>query len=79
MDFVDGGSVVNGSASNTRAKIIGRLQILIANKPGTVTNYGTIQGYQYSTVAVSLAAGGQVVNGSLADGSARIASNNLES
>ncbi len=56
-----GGSVTNGSNTNTNALMQGDYRVRIDGAPGTVTNFGTI------AAGVYLSKGGVVTNGSPAD------------
>jgi hypothetical protein len=62
----EGGAVTNGSAADTTASITGfSTGVQADGGPGTVANFGTIQGAV--GYGVSLATGGTVSNGSAAD------------
>ena len=64
-----GGSVTNGSSTDTRALIqAARAGVYVAGGSGAVTNFGTVAGY----FGVFLNAGGSVTNGSSADTGALI-------
>ncbi len=68
-----GGTVVNGSASNTTASIVSAQRgIQVTHLPGTVANYGTIKGIGPYSRGIDLFLGGTVVNGSTADTAAYI-------
>jgi hypothetical protein len=69
----NGGSVVNGSASDTVASLIGPRPVLFQpGYTGTLTNYGTITAYGTSFGSVAFTSGGTLMNGSAADTSALI-------
>ncbi|HEY2178225.1 MAG TPA: hypothetical protein VGH15_06545 [Caulobacteraceae bacterium] len=68
VDLAAGGSVVNGSASDTGALVYGRKVGVAAAKPTQILNYGTLNGAQ----GVYLSGGGTVTNGSTGDASAYI-------
>jgi hypothetical protein len=55
--FLGGGTVVNGSATDTSALIIGGIGVSVFSGFGsaTITNYGTIAGYGFGGVAAYLA------------------------
>jgi len=66
VDLVDGGTVDNGSASNTKALITGPVGVLLQVGYGSVSNFGTITAtaeYLDFDSAVYLEAGGRVING----------------
>ncbi|MEP6968094.1 MAG: hypothetical protein ABI906_08440, partial [Pseudomonadota bacterium] len=63
-----GGTLTNGSATDTTASIAGFYGVL-AFGSSAITNYGAIQG---ASVGVALAAGGTLTNGSAADTTASI-------
>ena len=68
----DGGSVINGSTSDTTALVYGGIGVDVKAAAGTVINYATIQslgGYRWG---VYLADGGTIVNGGTADTQASI-------
>ena len=74
--LTNGGSVVNGSATDRTAEITGAIGVGIIGLAGTVSNFGTIDGRYMGTVfsaaGVYLAAGGKVTNGSASDATAAI-------
>jgi hypothetical protein len=69
-----GGSLTNGSASDTKALVQGADGVLVLSKTGTITNFGTIDGKGASTAqaGVYLAFGGCLTNGSAADAAALV-------
>ena len=68
-----GGSVTNGDAANTVARIASpSFAIYIGHDTGTVVNFGTIHGFGAAGRGVNLGAGGSVTNGSVADTTAYI-------
>jgi fibronectin-binding autotransporter adhesin len=72
-----GGSVTNGSAADSSALLSGQaFGVEIQHGIGTVTNFGIIQGTGATGRGVVLQAGGKVVNGSVADTSAKILASN---
>ncbi len=67
VDLVDGGSVINGSASNMKASITGPVGVLAQVGYALVSNFGTIisaDGQAHFDSAIYLEAGGRVTNGS---------------
>jgi hypothetical protein len=72
--FQTGGSVTNGSATDTAASITGvTWGVEIEQAPGTIANFGTIRGTGTLGRGIVLGAGGSVTNGSAADTAAYIA------
>jgi hypothetical protein len=72
--FQTGGTVTNGSATDTAASITGvTWGIEIEQAPGTITNFGTIRGTGTLGRGIVLGAGGSVTNGSTTDTAAYIA------
>src|SRR5665213_1307803 len=75
VDLGSGGTVTNGSASDTTALISGPTGVLTQNASATVTNFGTIQttfrGFG-GPDGVHLGTGGTVTNGSASDTTALI-------
>ena len=74
-----GGTIINGSSSNTAALIEGsRSGVVVIGAAGTVTNFGTIEATGTNASApgtgIRLAAGGNITNGSTADHTAEISS-----
>jgi hypothetical protein len=61
-----GGSVTNGSASDTVARIGGLIGVVVEGAAGTVSNFATVGGAS-ADVGVILATGGTVTNGSSTD------------
>jgi fibronectin-binding autotransporter adhesin len=70
LSLDSGGSLTNGSASNTSALITGAAYGLITSSPVTVTNFATIQGG--TEAGAQLTSGGLLINGSAADTTALI-------
>jgi hypothetical protein len=67
ISLAAGGTVTNGGTSNDGARIVGYGRgVAVSGGVGTVANYGTIAsaGYGFFGWAISLAAGGTVINGS---------------
>ena len=65
VDLLDGGVVINGSATVTDARILfGQTAVDIAGAAGAVTNFATIEGGVYGVV---LQDGGRITNGSAGD------------
>ena len=72
-----GGSVLNGSTSNTNTSITGaNTGIKIAQATGTIANFGTIKGTGPYAHGIVLTVGGTVANGSASGVAAYIGSNN---
>ncbi|HZL01421.1 MAG TPA: hypothetical protein VFC47_16155 [Caulobacteraceae bacterium] len=69
-----GGSVTNGSASDTQALVQGAEAVGVYLTAGTVRNFGTLQGGAMAPEggAVYLGGGGSVINGSASDTTALI-------
>jgi hypothetical protein len=71
-----GGSLINGSATDTRALIDGLYGVFVLSAAGTVTNFGTITanggGRQPIGVGVEFRDGGAVTNGTAVDTAALI-------
>ena len=65
-----GGTVINGSANDTSAFIIGTSGAWIKGASGAVINYGTIAAAVFT--GVELFSGGEVINGSTSDTSSLI-------
>jgi hypothetical protein len=74
-----GGSLTNGSATDTKALIQGGDGVLVTSKAGRVHNFGTIQGdgFSLSRAGVHLMHGGSLTNGSSADTTALVRGDNL--
>ena len=75
VDLVDGGSVINGDAANTKASIMGPVGVLAQVGYGLVSNFGTVisaDGQANFDSAIYLKAGGRVTNGSATSTSAFI-------
>jgi hypothetical protein len=68
VDLAAGGTIVNGSASDTIASVSGAVAGVVAGALTGIQNYGTIEGGE----GVHLALGGTVTNGSTAAASAEI-------
>ncbi|HEX4365383.1 MAG TPA: Hint domain-containing protein [Rhodopila sp.] len=68
--LVDGGTVVNGSATDTSALISGEQGIYAYLDPTTVTNFGSIIGFGSGGIGIALIAGGVVTNGAAGSTSA---------
>jgi hypothetical protein len=71
VTLVDGGSVTNGSASDTKASIYGFGAGVLTVISTTVTNFGTIAGGA-GRIGVLMGGGGALTNGSSTDTSALI-------
>jgi hypothetical protein len=68
----DGGLVVNGSATDVTATILGAaVSVEVLTAAGTVNNFGTLGGVG-ANVGAALEGGGLIVNGSVADTAALI-------
>lgn len=68
-----GGAITNGGLSNTSASVTGvAFGIEVSHVPGTVNNFGTIDGTGPIGRGIVLVEGGTVVNGAAQDSSARI-------
>ena len=72
IDITGGGSVTNGASGAPEGTILGSVGVAITGGPGTVANFGTIEGVGQAGAGVTLAAGGLVTNGSGADTTALI-------
>jgi len=68
----DGGSLVNGSATNRAALVEGASAVAIYAAAGTLANYGSIVGLGAAYSALYLNDGGKVTNGSVNDAAAVI-------
>ncbi len=62
VDLADGGLIVNGSDSDTKALLESRYGVSVTGAAGTVRNFGAIIGK-----AIDLAAGGSITNGDSGD------------
>jgi hypothetical protein len=72
--FQTGGTVTNGSATDTKASITGvTWGVEIEQAPGSIANFGTIRGTGTLARGIVLGAGGSVTNGSTTDTAAYIA------
>jgi hypothetical protein len=73
IELKDGGSVTNGSSTNTHALVSGFESVFIGGAAGTVANFGTINGGKGSFgFGVALGYGGSLTNGSALDTTALI-------
>jgi RTX calcium-binding nonapeptide repeat (4 copies) len=65
VKLLGGGTVTNGSTSDTSALIYARVPIYIQGGSGTVSNFGTLKSNPTpgGTGAITLTAGGKVING----------------
>ncbi|MEA2737098.1 MAG: hypothetical protein QOH05_405, partial [Acetobacteraceae bacterium] len=63
LDLSDGGTITNGSTSDTTALIEGEVGVYIDAGRGIVTNFGTIETSAYGGPGIELNQGGNIING----------------